>query len=158
MSAGKSYQRLTGQAIDEMERSLRSLVGDVGALCAMFVDESGYILAVEGRALGGSPVDLAAIAAGCFRSLSMLTGRDEMTVDFHDPETPAMFFTRVSRSALLMVLYDSRAEALSIRARARAEALRTREIVSQNETSETLPVARHFIMNKLDELFDEDRP
>ncbi len=96
-------------SVSEVNRLMLDLLSRSGGVAAMLVDESGALVARQGRLPAGDPSETATLLTCNFlvtHELAKYLGGGEISVLFHEGEKKNFYLRRVGERGIVVVLFD----------------------------------------------------
>ena len=111
MAAGASSWSFTEDDFGAITLSLRRLLAECNARCALLVDRAGQLVANVGEEPNFDPTAFATLTAADFSAndqLARLIGENDFNSLFHQGEKESIYLADVARRVILVVLFDNR--------------------------------------------------
>ncbi len=108
--------------LQQFERLLGTFLRETNARCAVLVDRTGRLLAIDGDTTGLDQITFATLAAADFAAsdqLATLLGENEFTSLYHHGDRHSMFLADLSGWAILAALFDRKTTLGMVRVKTR---------------------------------------
>lgn len=99
----------TAEQVRDLNRRLAEFVSRASAAAVFLLDESGALIAQQGRGPAGEPAEVATLMACNFlvtHELAKYLGDREIQVLLHEGDKQSFYFRRAGARGVLVVLYD----------------------------------------------------